>query len=203
MLFLATQIFLWLAIAFAVGAIIGWWYGSSSAIDSMQSSFDFKKSTDGGGGGSIGVLSDSLMKTQEELKNCQQSLAIAETKLKEMDLRYENTGDQPSAIDTPVVEDEFEADSELAGGEELAMNDMEDMEMDDLTMIHGIGPYIQKKLYEMGISLYKQIAQLTEEDIEEIGKSINYFPSRIIRDNWKESARNLHEKKYGEIVNSQ
>jgi|GEM_PF-4274824 len=200
MLFLATQIFLWLAIAFAVGAIIGWWYGSSSAIDSMQSSFDFKKSTDGGGGGSIGVLSDSLMKTQEELKNCQQSLAIAETKLKEMDLRYENTGDHPSAIDTPVVEDEFEVHSEHAGDEVL---DMSEMEKDDLTMIHGIGPYIQKKLYEMGISLYKQIAQLTEEDIEEIGKSINYFPSRIIRDNWKESARNLHEKKYGEIVNSQ
>ena len=201
MLFLATQIFLWLAIAFAVGAIIGWWYGSSSAIDNMQSSFDFKKTTEGGGGGgSIGVLSDSLMKTQEELKNCQQSLAIAETKLKEMDLRYENTGDHPTAIDTPVVEDEFDADSELAGEEELAM---EDMERDDLTLIHGIGPYIQKKLYEMGISLYKQIAQLTEEDIEEIGKSINYFPSRIIRDNWKESARNLHQKKYGEIVNSQ
>ncbi|MBX2822411.1 MAG: hypothetical protein KTR29_22135 [Rhodothermaceae bacterium] len=201
MLFLAAQIFLWLAIAFAVGAIIGWWYGSSSAIDSMQSSFDFKKSTEGGGGGgSIGVLSDSLMKTQQELKDCQQSLAVAETRLKEMDLRYENTGDQPTAGETPVVEDDFEAHSEHAGDEELALSDLE---QDDLTKIHGIGPYIQKKLYEMGISLYKQIAQLTEEDIEEIGKSINYFPSRIIRDNWKESARDLHQQKYGEVVNSQ
>ena len=200
MLFLAAQIFLWLAIAFAIGAIIGWWYGSSSAIDSMQSSFDFKKSTEGGGGGSIGVLSDSLMKTQEELRNCQQSLAIAETKLNEMDLRYENSGDQPTAVETLVVEDEIEEHTEHAEDEEIALSDME---KDDLTKIHGIGPYIQKKLYEMGISLYKQIAQLTDEDIEEIGKSINYFPSRIIRDNWKESARHLHKKKYGEVVNSQ
>ena len=190
MLFLATQIFLWLAIAFAIGAIIGWWYGSSSAIDSMQSSFDFKKSTEGGGG-SIGVLSDSLMKTQQELKDCQQSLAIAESRLQEMDVRFPLKTDQPTAT-LPVSEENDFDETQFA--ETLDS----DPRKDDLTQIRGIGPYIQKKLNEMNISTFQQIALLTNEEIEEIGKTINYFPSRIVRDNWKESARQLHEEKYNE-----
>lgn len=195
MLFLAAQIFLWLAVAFVLGAVIGWWYGSSSAIDNMQSTYDFKKATDangGSGGGSIGVLSDSLLKTQEDLKNCQQSLAFAETKLSEMGIRFEREED---------VESEEEPDEDLDDFSALDNESLMDIAgLDDLTLIRGIGPYIQKKLYEMDISTYKQIALLTDEEIEDIGKTINYFPSRIVRDNWKASARQLHEKKYGEMV---
>ena len=194
MLFLAAQIFLWLAIAFALGAIIGWWYGSSSAIDNMQSSFNFKTATDGGAGGSIGVLSDSLMKTQQELENCQQSLAIAETKLNEMGIRFEKKEMEPDESALPEI-DHFDVFSE-----DESEQDADGLGIDDLTLIRGIGPYIQKKLNEINISSYKQIALLTDDEIEEIGKTINYFPSRIVRDNWKESARQLHEKKYGEMV---
>ena len=195
MLFLATQIFLWLAIAFAVGAIIGWWYGSSSAIDNMQSSFDFKKSTESGGG-SIGVLSDSLMKTQQELQDCQQSLAIAESKLQELDIRYENKEEDQSSDGLSLI-GENEQDVSVDDG---TFSSGDGLSGDDLTKIRGIGPYIQKKLNEMNISTFQQIALLTDEEIEEIGKSINYFPSRIVRDNWKESARELHREKYNEPI---
>ena len=189
MFFLAAQILLWIAIAFTVGALLGWWYGRSSSFMLEDTSFTVKKDA---GGGSIGILSDSLLETQRELKDCQQSLAVAESKLKEMDLRFEKKDQKnvsSGAVDTlPIADAE---DGSHSQGEPV---------FDDLTLIYGIGPYIQSKLREINISSFKQIAHLTEEDIKRIEESINYFPGRIARDGWKESARILHGKKYGEMV---
>ena len=54
----------------------------------------------------------------------------------------------------------------------------------DLTLISGIGPVIQKKLNELGIYSFQQIAELTPEMIDHITRSIKFFPNRIGRDNW-------------------
>ena len=191
MFFLAAQIFLWIAIAFVVGALLGWWYGRSSSFMLDDTTYSPKKET---GGGSIKVLSDSLLETQRELQNCQQSLVVAESKLKEMDLRFEKK-EHTSAL---VVEDEKPVDEvqKEVSADEFPVKPV----MDDLTLIHGIGPYIQGKLREMNISSFRQIAHLTDADINKIEETINYFPGRIARDGWKESAKVLHEKKYGEMV---
>lgn len=54
----------------------------------------------------------------------------------------------------------------------------------DLTKISGIGPAIQKKLNEIGIYSFQQISELTPEMVEQITKTIKFFPDRIGRDNW-------------------
>ena len=192
MFFLATQIFLWIAIAFVVGALLGGWYGRSSSYMLDDTSFTAKKDT---GGGSIKVLSDSLLESQRELKNCQQSLAVAESKLQDMELRFSKKKNRKPPVSPPVQAPEAARQHDEIGGDAN-----EGDALDDLTLIRGIGPYIQSKLREMDISSYKQIARLTEEDINRIGEVINYFPGRIARDGWQESARTLHEKKYGEMV---
>jgi predicted flap endonuclease-1-like 5' DNA nuclease len=54
----------------------------------------------------------------------------------------------------------------------------------DLTLISGIGPAIQKKLNKIGIYSFQQISELTPEMIDQITKAIRFFPDRIGRDNW-------------------
>ncbi len=54
----------------------------------------------------------------------------------------------------------------------------------DLTLISGIGPAIQRKLNELGIYSFQQISELTPDMVSRITKTIKFFPDRIGRDNW-------------------
>ncbi len=68
---------------------------------------------------------------------------------------------------------------------------------DDLKLIVGIGPVIERMLYQMGIGTYRQIAQWSERDIDEFDARLREFPGRIRRDAWVTQARALHASKYG------
>lgn len=62
---------------------------------------------------------------------------------------------------------------------------------DDLKQIRGIGPYIEKKLNEIGITSFFQIAKFNDVEINFVSQNIGPFPGRIKRDNWVRSAREL------------
>ncbi|MFV0247472.1 MAG: hypothetical protein ACK5H1_00725 [Tenacibaculum sp.] len=66
---------------------------------------------------------------------------------------------------------------------------------DDLTQINGIGSVVEKKLNNIGIYTYSQISKLSKEEIEAVTSLIQFFPGRIVRDNWKEQASNLQKNK--------
>jgi predicted flap endonuclease-1-like 5' DNA nuclease len=68
---------------------------------------------------------------------------------------------------------------------------------DDLKLIVGIGPVIERMLYQLGIGTYRQIARWSERDIDEIDARLPEFPGRIRRDAWVAQARALHASKYG------
>jgi predicted flap endonuclease-1-like 5' DNA nuclease len=55
---------------------------------------------------------------------------------------------------------------------------------DDLTMISGVGPVIQKKLNAIGVYTFQQISEFTPEDIDRVTEAIHHFKGRIGRDNW-------------------
>lgn len=63
---------------------------------------------------------------------------------------------------------------------------------DDLTLIDGIGATLQAKLNKLGITSFKQIAELTEQDIERINEQLA-FKGRIEREGWVAQARKLVE----------
>jgi predicted flap endonuclease-1-like 5' DNA nuclease len=71
---------------------------------------------------------------------------------------------------------------------------------DDLKMIVGVGPVLERMLYQLGIATYRQIARWTERDIDEIDARLPEFPGRIRRDAWVTQARALHQSKYGETL---
>lgn len=64
-------------------------------------------------------------------------------------------------------------------------------QVQDLTRINGIGPYIEQKLNEIGIYNYQQISRFKDEDIRVLTELIDFFPGRIERDNWVEQADEL------------
>lgn len=64
-------------------------------------------------------------------------------------------------------------------------------EADDLTLISGIGGWIQEKLNALDIYTFRQISNFTKEDIDNVTDAIEYFPGRIERDEWIHQAKEL------------
>ena len=71
-------------------------------------------------------------------------------------------------------------------------------EYDNLEEIYGVGPKLATLLHGLGIMRFKQIAQWTEADIDRVDAHLAEFQGRIRRENWVQSARECHFKKYGE-----
>jgi predicted flap endonuclease-1-like 5' DNA nuclease len=71
---------------------------------------------------------------------------------------------------------------------------------DDLKLIVGIGPVLERMLHQLGITTYRQIARWSERDIDEFDARLPEFPGRIRRDAWITQARALHHSKFGETL---
>ena len=63
-------------------------------------------------------------------------------------------------------------------------------EADDLTQISGVGPVIVKKLHDLGVTTFAQIAAWSKDDIAAMDEKLN-FKGRIDRDEWLKQAKKL------------
>ncbi len=61
---------------------------------------------------------------------------------------------------------------------------------DDLKKLSGVGPVLEKKLNEAGITSYAQIASWKAKDIEEFDEKLS-FKGRIEREGWVDQAKEL------------
>ncbi len=68
---------------------------------------------------------------------------------------------------------------------------------DNLKLIKGVGPAIEKTLNEMGILRFNQIAEISEYEIDRVAHRMKGFRSRIYREDWIGQARDLHDQKVG------
>ncbi len=68
-------------------------------------------------------------------------------------------------------------------------------QVDDLTKINGLGAFTAKKLNEIGIFTYEQIAGWGDDMVEHITKEIEFIPGRIQKDKWVEQAAQLQKNK--------
>lgn len=66
-------------------------------------------------------------------------------------------------------------------------------EKDDLKKISGVGPVIEGKLNSIGIYTFDQISRFTDTDIQQATDLIQFFPGRILRDDWRGQAEILKE----------
>lgn len=65
---------------------------------------------------------------------------------------------------------------------------------DDLKQLSGVGPALEKKLHEAGVTSFAQIAAWSAEDIAEFDEKLS-FKGRIEREGWVEQAKALAEDK--------
>ena len=61
---------------------------------------------------------------------------------------------------------------------------------DDLKKLSGVGPALEKKLLEGGVTSFAQIAAWTEEDVAAMDEKLS-FKGRIEREGWIEQAKEL------------
>ena len=111
-----------------------------------------------------------------------------------------------SADDSVEADDEAaaEPDADTAQGdddklfierEDLDENAGSGDEKDDLKQIKGVGPAIEKTLNDLGIFRFKQIAEMSEYDIDRVAQQLKGFRSRIYRGDWLGQARDLQYQK--------
>jgi NADH-quinone oxidoreductase subunit E len=74
---------------------------------------------------------------------------------------------------------------------------------DDLKRINGVGPKYEQMLFEMGVTLYSQIAAWSQETVDKIEEQLN-FKDRIDREQWVAQAKLLaagnfdeHDREFG------
>lgn len=65
---------------------------------------------------------------------------------------------------------------------------------DDLKLISGVGPGLEKKLQDAGVKTFAQIAALTDAEIAELEAQVVKFAGRIKRDDWIGQAKALMAK---------
>lgn len=81
-------------------------------------------------------------------------------------------------------------------GETLKVIPMD--QRDDLELVNGIGPVLERMLYDLGVYFFKDIASWDAAKILEMNEKLPNFKGRIEREGWVESAKDEHFKKYGE-----
>ncbi len=117
---------------------------------------------------------------------------------------FDEADDEPrdEPRDEPFDEADGEADDEpevmATTAEVTELHDREPGGLrDNLRLIKGIGPAIEKTLNELGIFRYHQIAEMTEYDIDRVAQRLKGFRTRIYREDWIGQARELQLKKSG------
>ncbi len=68
---------------------------------------------------------------------------------------------------------------------------------DDLQRIDGIGPVLERSLNELGITSYRQLAELGQHDRERLSGALR---ARVDCEDWAAAARLEHERKYGQSL---
>ena len=70
-------------------------------------------------------------------------------------------------------------------------------ERDDLKLISGVGPVLEKMLHDNGIYFFRQVGALDDGGIDDLDDLLDAFPGRIRRDDWVGQAKQLHREHHG------
>lgn len=103
----------------------------------------------------------------------------------------EETEDDAGEAETPVEAEDADKSAEITSFADYGSGNVHD----DLKLIKGIGPAIEKTLNELGICRFDQIAEMSEYDIDRVAQRLKGFRTRIYREDWIGQARDLQLQK--------
>jgi len=93
---------------------------------------------------------------------------------------------KPAAKKAAPKKDEAKAEPKKAAPKKAAKADAGD----DLKKLSGVGPALEKKLNEAGVTSFAQIAAWTDADVADMDEKLS-FKGRIEREGWIEQAKEL------------
>jgi len=105
--------------------------------------------------------------------------------------------DIDAIVDDDDIEDSEEPEPQDGVDDDSAEAEGDIAARDNLKLIKGVGPAIEKTLNEMGIFQFNQIAEMSEYDIDRVAHRLKGFRSRIYREDWIGQARDLQDQKAG------
>lgn len=197
MAYFALNTIVLLLVAYGVGCIVGCWLRGVTSRDTVAAA----------GSGTRPVEALASVATPD-------AVAAVEPAVTEVPAEEHHTRSEPPveelaesepptrdrAVDEPVdehaarepeVEELVASEPQPAGGRSADTVPAEG-EADDLKRIKGVGPVIERKLNGRGVRHFRQIAQWTREDVEDIDKDLK-FRGRIDREDWIGQAKLLAE----------
>ncbi len=140
-------------------------------------------------------LESSLTESKKETREVQSRLQQIETEIGTLRYRNRQLEFQVKESEEMTSKLKLEIENLVERKEKSSVSDhpfvrpMEPDEKDDLTKIKGVGPFIEKRLNMIGIYTFQQLAELSPELIDRVGAAIEFFPHRIVRDNWVGQAK--------------
>jgi predicted flap endonuclease-1-like 5' DNA nuclease len=139
-------------------------------------------------------LTESKSKLQEVESSRQQvenEIGTLRYKNRQLEFQLKETEESNSKLKSEIEYLVAERKEKKAVSDHPFVRPVELDEKDDLTKIKGVGPFIEKRLNMIGIYTFQQLAELSPEMIDRVGAAIEFFPHRIIRDNWVGQASNF------------
>jgi len=64
----------------------------------------------------------------------------------------------------------------------------------DLKLISGVGPKMEKLLHDFGITTFYHLSKLDKNGVEALNDKLEFFPGRIERDDWIGQAKAFHKE---------
>jgi len=162
MLYLITEIIVFLFIAAIFGLLIGW----------LLRGFSLNKK--------MSELYFDLQNTRSELAECNQKCQALKGEAEYLKSTVINLSNNKKLVTETVPQPT--------------------VMKDNLTRIRGIGKVLENRLNSLGILSFRQLAELNNDEVNDLSHKIGAFPDRIERDAWLEKARTLHQEKYGEKI---
>ena len=136
-------------------------------------------------------LESSLTESKTEIQEVKSRLQEVENEIgtlryrnRQLDFQLKETEESNSKLKTEIEFLVTERKEKKSVSDHPFVRPVESDEKDDLTKIKGVGPFIEKRLNMIGIYTFQQLAELSPEMIDRVGAAIEFFPHRIIRDNW-------------------
>lgn len=150
-------------------------------------------------------LESELAAARERITALEDMMGSEHTRVEPVD--QDALRDGMDASNDPIEESEFEEpETEEPEAEEPKLEEPDAADpdagntssiraaSDNLKLIKGVGPAIEKTLNEMGIFRFNQIAEMSEYDIDRIARRLKGFHSRIYREDWIGQARDLQSQ---------
>lgn len=108
------------------------------------------------------------------------------------------TESQPApAAEAPAAEAQADAapaapaeEAPAADEDNTPLFDKPEGDPDDLKKISGVGPVLEQKLHDLGVTKFAQIANFSAEDVAKVDERLN-FKGRIDRDGWIKQANEM------------